>query len=88
MKNNSILNSLVLAKANAKRSGMALLLGFATFSLAVGGMSLTARAQRSDTRTHPRRLDQHHHADQQWRIYLHRRGIVCRGWRLASDGRT
>ena len=29
MKDNSILNSLVLAKANAKRSGMALLLGFA-----------------------------------------------------------
>jgi hypothetical protein len=45
MKNNSILNSVVLAKANAKRSGMALLLGFATFSLAVGGMSSTARAQ-------------------------------------------
>ena len=43
MKNNSILNSLVLAKANAKRSGMALLLGFAT--LAAGGISLTARAQ-------------------------------------------
>jgi len=40
MKNNSILNSLVLAKANAKRSGMALLLGFAT--LAAGS---TARAQ-------------------------------------------
>ena len=45
MKNNSILNSLVLAKANAKRSGMALLLGFVTFSLAVGGMSSIARAQ-------------------------------------------
>jgi hypothetical protein len=45
MKNNSILNSLVLAKANAKRSGMALLLGFATFSLAVGGMTSIARAE-------------------------------------------
>jgi hypothetical protein len=45
MKNNSILNSLVLAKANAKRSGMALLLGFAIFSLAVGGMSLAAGAE-------------------------------------------
>ena len=45
MKNNSILNSLVLAKANAKRTVMSLLLGFATFSLAVGDMSSTARAQ-------------------------------------------
>jgi hypothetical protein len=45
MKNNSILNSLVLVKTNAKRTVMALLLGFATFSLAVGGMSSTARAQ-------------------------------------------
>ena len=45
MKNNSILNSLVLAKANAKRSGLALLLGFATLSLAVVGMTSTARAQ-------------------------------------------
>ena len=45
MKNNSILNSLVLAKANTKRTAMALLLGFAIFSLAVGGMTLTARAE-------------------------------------------
>jgi hypothetical protein len=45
MKNNSILNSLVLAKANTKRTALALLLGFATFSLAVGGMTLTARAE-------------------------------------------
>jgi hypothetical protein len=45
MNNNLILNSLVLVKANAKRSGMTLLLGLATFSLAVGGMSSTARAQ-------------------------------------------
>jgi hypothetical protein len=45
MKDHAILNSLVLAKANAKRSGMALLLGFVTFSLAVGGMSSIARAQ-------------------------------------------
>jgi hypothetical protein len=45
MKNNSIVKSLALAKANAKRTVMALLLGFATFSLAVGGMNSTARAQ-------------------------------------------
>ncbi len=45
MKNNSILNSLVLAKANTKRTAMALLLGFAIFSLAVDGMTLTARAE-------------------------------------------
>ena len=45
MKNNSIVKSLVLAKANAKRKVMAMLLGFATFSLAVGGMSSTAKAQ-------------------------------------------
>ncbi len=45
MKNNSILNSLVLAKANTKHTAMALLLGFAIFSLAVGGMTLTARAE-------------------------------------------
>jgi hypothetical protein len=45
MKNNSISKSFVLVKTNAKRTVMALLLGFATFSLAVGGMSSTARAQ-------------------------------------------
>jgi hypothetical protein len=45
MKNNSISKSLVLVKTNAKRTVMALLLGFATFSLAVGGMSSTARGQ-------------------------------------------
>ena len=45
MKNNSILNSLVLRKSNAKRTVMALSLGLATFSLAVGGMSSIARAQ-------------------------------------------
>ena len=45
MKNNSILNSLVLVKTNAKRTVIALLLGFATFSLAVGGLSSTARAE-------------------------------------------
>jgi hypothetical protein len=45
MKNKSILKSLVLVKTNAKRTVMALLLGFVTFSLAGGGMSSTARAQ-------------------------------------------
>ncbi len=45
MKNNSILTSLVLLKTNAKRTVMALLLGFATLSLAVGSMSSTARAE-------------------------------------------
>ena len=45
MKNNSVLKILVLAKINAKRAMMAMLLGFATFSLAVGGMSSTASAQ-------------------------------------------
>jgi hypothetical protein len=45
MKNNSIFKSLVLAKTNAKRTVTALLLGFATFSVAVGGMSSTATAQ-------------------------------------------
>ena len=45
MKNNSILNSLVLRKSNAKRTVMALSLGLATFSLAMGGMSSIARAQ-------------------------------------------
>jgi hypothetical protein len=45
MKNKSILKSLVLVKTNAKRTVMALLLGFTTFSLAVGGMSSTARAE-------------------------------------------
>jgi hypothetical protein len=45
MKNNSILNSLVLRNSNAKRTVMALSLGLATFSLAVGGMSSIARAQ-------------------------------------------
>ena len=47
MKNNSILNSLVLVKTNAKRKVMAFLLGFATLSLAVGGMTLTASAEDS-----------------------------------------
>jgi hypothetical protein len=45
MKNNSIFKSLVLAKTNAKRTVTPLLLGFATFSVAVGGMSSTATAQ-------------------------------------------
>jgi hypothetical protein len=45
MKNNSILKSLGLLKTNAKRTVIALLLGFVTFFLAVGGMSSTARAQ-------------------------------------------
>lgn len=44
MKNNSILKSFVLVMTNTKRTVIALLLGFATFSLAVGGMSSTARA--------------------------------------------
>jgi hypothetical protein len=47
MKNNSILTDLVLVKTNAKRTVTALLLGFATFSVAVGGMNTTARAQDS-----------------------------------------
>ncbi len=50
MKNNSIVKSLFLAKANAKRTMMALLLGFASFSLAVGGMSSTATAQTDSSR--------------------------------------
>ena len=45
MKNNSKLKSLVLVKTNAKRTVMALLLGFATLFLAVGGMSSIATAQ-------------------------------------------
>jgi hypothetical protein len=45
MKHKSISKSLVLAKTNAKRTVMALLLGFATLALAVGGMSSTAEAQ-------------------------------------------
>jgi hypothetical protein len=44
---NSILTNLVLVKTNAKRTVTALLLGFATFSLAVGVMNTTARAQDS-----------------------------------------
>ena len=45
MKHNSISKSLVLVKTNAKRLVMALLLGFATLSLAVSGMNSTASAQ-------------------------------------------
>jgi len=45
MKNNSIANSFVLVKTNAKHTMMALLLAFATLSLAVGGLSATARAE-------------------------------------------
>jgi hypothetical protein len=45
MKNNSILNTLVVVKANAKRTVMALLFGFVAFSFVVGGTSLTARAE-------------------------------------------
>jgi hypothetical protein len=45
MKNNSSLKSLVFVKTNPKRTVMALLLGFATFSLAGGGMNSTARAE-------------------------------------------
>jgi hypothetical protein len=48
MKNKSILKSLVLVKTNAKRTVMALLLGFATSSLAVGGLSSIARAQNGE----------------------------------------
>jgi hypothetical protein len=45
MKSNSILKSLVVVKTNTTRTVMALLLGFGTFSLDVGGMSSTARAE-------------------------------------------
>lgn len=45
MKNSSTLNSLVLVKTKASRTVMALLLGLATLSLVVGGMSSTARAE-------------------------------------------
>jgi len=45
MKHNSISKSFVLVETNAKRSVMALLLGFATLFLAVSGMSSTASAQ-------------------------------------------
>ena len=45
MKNNSILKSLVLANANARRPVMTLMLGFAALFLAVSGMSSTARAE-------------------------------------------
>jgi hypothetical protein len=45
MKNNSISRILALAKTSGRRKAMALLLGFATLALAVGGMSPTAGAQ-------------------------------------------
>ena len=45
MKNNSISRILALAKTSGRRKAMALLLGFATLALAVGGMSPTAVAQ-------------------------------------------
>jgi hypothetical protein len=45
MKHNSIFKNFVVQKTNAKQTVMALLLGFATFSLAVPGMSSAARAQ-------------------------------------------
>ena len=45
MKNNSISRILALAKTSGRRKAMALLLGFATFGLAAGGMSPTAVAQ-------------------------------------------
>ena len=44
MKNNSISKILVLVKTNGSRKAMALLLGFATLAMAVGGMSSSARA--------------------------------------------
>ncbi len=45
MKNNSMSNTLVLVKTNAVRQVMALLLSFATLSLAVVGLISTATAQ-------------------------------------------
>jgi hypothetical protein len=45
VKHSSILKSLLLMKTSAKHPVMALLLGFATLSMAVGGMSSTARAE-------------------------------------------
>jgi hypothetical protein len=45
MKNNSILNGLVLVKTNGKCPVMTLLLGIAALFLAVSGMGSTARAQ-------------------------------------------
>ena len=45
MKNNSISRILALAKTSGRRKAMALLLGFANFGLAAGGMSPTAVAQ-------------------------------------------
>ena len=44
MKNNSISKILVSVKTNGSRKAMALLLGFATLAMAVGGMSSSARA--------------------------------------------
>jgi hypothetical protein len=45
MKNTSISKSLVLAKTNADRTIMTLVLSFTTLALVVGGMSTTANAQ-------------------------------------------
>ena len=45
MKHKSISRSPVVVSTSAKRTMMVLLLGFVTLSLAVGGMSSTARAQ-------------------------------------------
>jgi hypothetical protein len=45
MKHSSTLKNLVLMKTSAKRPVMALLLGFATLFMAVGGMSSTVRAE-------------------------------------------
>ena len=45
MKNKSISRILALAKTSGRRKAMALLFGFATLALAVGGMSSTAGAQ-------------------------------------------
>ena len=47
MKNKSISRILALAKTSGRRKAMALLLGFATFGLAAGGMSPTAVLKRS-----------------------------------------
>ena len=45
MENNSISRILALAKTSGRHKAMALLLGFVTFAMAVGGMSPTAVAQ-------------------------------------------
>jgi hypothetical protein len=85
MKNNSILKSLVLVKTTAKRTGIALLLGFATLSLTVGDKS--SPPELKTRHPHPSKVPGLRPSHESTRARQTSPPCFrCLRWRLASDG--